>query len=100
MLEAGVTALIVTLGPRGVVYVSGHSTGPARTALVPAPRSDGTLDPTGCGDVFGAATFARLLAGEQLEAAIAVGSAAGARNAGFRGASGLSAHLRGELVAP
>ena len=100
MLEAGVTALIVTLGPRGVVYVSGHSTGPARTALVPAPRSDGTLDPTGCGDVFGAATFARLLAGEQLEAAIAVGAAAGARNAGFRGASGLSAHLRGELVAP
>lgn len=100
MLEAGVTALIVTLGPRGVVYVSGHSAGPARTALVPAPRSDGTLDPTGCGDVFGAATFARLLAGEQLEAAIAVGAAAGARNAAFRGASGLSAHLRGELVAP
>jgi hypothetical protein len=100
MLEAGVTALIVTLGPRGVVYVSGHSTGPARTALVPAPRPDGTLDPTGCGDVFGAATFARLLAGEQLEAAIAAGAAAGARNAGFRGASGLASHLRGELVAP
>jgi hypothetical protein len=100
MLEAGVTALIVTLGPRGVVYVSGHSTGPARTALVPAPRTDGTLDPTGCGDVFGAATFARLLAGEQLEAAIVAGAAAGARNAGFRGATGLSSHLRGELVAP
>jgi sugar/nucleoside kinase (ribokinase family) len=100
MLEAGVTALIVTLGPRGVVYVSGHSTGPARTALVPPPRTDGTLDPTGCGDVFGAATFARLLAGEQLEAAIAAGAAAGARNAGFRGATGLSSHLRGELVAP
>jgi len=100
MLEAGVTALIVTLGPRGVVYVSGHRTGPARTALVPAPRPDATLDPTGCGDVFGAATFARLLAGEQLEAAIAAGAAAGARNAGFRGASGLASHLRGELVAP
>jgi hypothetical protein len=100
MLEAGVTALIVTLGPRGVVYVSGHSTGPARTALVPAPRSDGTIDPTGCGDVFGAATFARLLAGEQLEAAIAAGASAGARNAGFRGATGLSSYLRGELVAP
>jgi len=100
MLEAGVSALIVTLGARGVIYVSGHSTGPARTALVPAPRPDGTLDPTGCGDVFGAATFARLLAGEQLEAAIAAGAAAGARNAGFRGASGLASHLRGELVAP
>ena len=100
MLEAGVTALIVTLGPRGVVYVSGHSTGPARTALVPAPRSDGTIDPTGCGDVFGAATFARLLAGEQLEAAIAAGASAGARNAGFRGATSLSSYLRGELVAP
>ncbi len=100
MLEAGVSALIVTLGPRGAIYVSGHGAGPARTALVTASRAEPALDPTGCGDVFGAATFARLLAGEELEAAIATGAAAAARNARFRGASGLAAHLRGELVAP
>jgi hypothetical protein len=100
MLEAGVSVLIVTLGARGAVYVSGHRTGPAQTALVPAAKPVETLDPTGCGDVFGAATCARLLAGESIELALAAGTRAAARNAGFRGASGLAAHLRGELVAP
>jgi sugar/nucleoside kinase (ribokinase family) len=50
--------------------------------------------------VFGAAVFARLLAGEPIEEAVAAGNRAGARNVTFRGASGLAAHLRGELVAP
>jgi sugar/nucleoside kinase (ribokinase family) len=57
-------------------------------------------DPTGCGDVFGAAVFARLLAGDSLPEAIAAGNRAGARNVSYRGASGLASHLRGELVAP
>jgi hypothetical protein len=68
-----------------------------RTALIPAPPTE-TLDPTGCGDVFGAAAFARLLAGDSLEAALRHATALAARNAGFRGASGLARHLRGELV--
>jgi sugar/nucleoside kinase (ribokinase family) len=70
-----------------------------RTALIPAPSID-TMDPTGCGDVFGAAAFARLLAGDSVEAALRHATALGARNAGFRGASGLVSHLRGELVTP
>ncbi|MGZ8398721.1 MAG: carbohydrate kinase family protein [Gemmatimonadales bacterium] len=70
-----------------------------RTALIPAPAID-TIDPTGCGDVFGAAAFARLLAGDSVEAALRHATALGARNAGFRGASGLVSHLRGELVTP
>jgi len=108
----------VTLGPRGAVYVTdgrtvgryvGKSVHPAtdlptyrptvRTALVAAELVAAT-DPTGCGDVFGGAVYSRLLAGESLEAAIASGNRAAARNAGFRGASGLASHLRGELVAP
>jgi hypothetical protein len=70
-----------------------------RTALLPAPTVD-VLDPTGCGDVFGAAAAARLFAGDPVEAAIRHANAMAARNAAFRGAGGLSRHLRGELVLP
>ncbi len=70
-----------------------------RTALIPAPKVD-ALDPTGCGDVFGAAAAARLFAGDPVEAAIRHANVMAARNAAFRGAGGLSRHLRGELVLP
>ena len=73
---------------------TGHA---IRTALIPAPRVD-TLDPTGCGDVFGAVLCARLLAGDGVEAAIGEANRLAARNAAFRGAGGLSRFLRGELV--
>jgi len=120
-LGVGVSLLAVTLGPRGVAYVAApdfhvlanrptgsdstgsgltSSTSPTiRTARIPAPQIE-ALDPTGCGDVFGAAAFARLLAGDPLEAALQHAAALAARNAGFRGASGLARHLRGELVTP
>jgi sugar/nucleoside kinase (ribokinase family) len=98
-LGAGVRLLTVTLGPRGAVYVAAPETGAAaaRTALVPAPAIE-TLDPTGCGDVFGATLFARLLAGDSLEGAMSRANAMGARTAGYRGATGLNRFLRGELV--
>jgi hypothetical protein len=121
VLGAGVSLLTVTLGPKGVAYVAApgfdrlaargnegtreglpsfnRSTVPVRTALISAPQTE-TLDPTGCGDVFGAAAFARLLAGDSVEAALRHATALAARNAGFRGASGLARHLRGELVTP
>ena len=134
-LQAGVSLLAVTLGPRGVAYVAApgfdglagqrdsgtarqqqHSTREptgsstplprrpaaplsARSALIPAPSVE-TLDPTGCGDVFGAAAFARLLAGDTVEAALRHATSLAARNARFRGATGLASHLRGELVTP
>jgi hypothetical protein len=72
---------------------------PVRTALIPAPRSE-PLDPTGCGDVFGAVACARLLAGDGVEPALAHATALAARNAGLRGAGGLGRHLRGELLVP
>ncbi len=110
-LGAGVSLLAVTLGPRGVAYVAAPgfdgwagrrgtaSQLSVRSALIPAPSIE-TLDPTGCGDVFGAACFARLLAGESVEAALRHAARLAARNAAFRGASGLARHLRGELVSP
>jgi sugar/nucleoside kinase (ribokinase family) len=57
-----------------------------------------TLDPTGCGDVFGATLAARLVAGDPTADALRAANVAASRNAAFRGASGLAAHLRGELV--
>ncbi|HZK77660.1 MAG TPA: carbohydrate kinase family protein, partial [Gemmatimonadaceae bacterium] len=111
---AGVKVLIVTLGPRGVVYFAepgfeklsdlgrgrlGPVTGAVRTELVPAmPARDlKGGDPTGCGDVWGATYFSRLLAGEDIRSAMTTAGAAAARNVDHRGATGLAQYLRGEL---
>ena len=113
-LGEGVRCLCVTLGPRGVVYFVapdfnsiadvdaraplGVARGAIRTALVPAaPTRDASGDPTGCGDVWGATYFSRLLAGDMFGDAIAAAQVAAARNFEHRGASGLANYLRGEL---
>lgn len=96
-LEAGVTLLNVTLGARGVAYVAATEDAPVRTALIAAPIVD-ALDPTGCGDVFGATCFARMLAGDDTETALGAATRAASRNATYRGATGLAEHLRGRLV--
>jgi hypothetical protein len=84
--------------PRPLRFAQGDS-GTVRTALIPAPSVD-ALDPTGCGDVFGAAACARLLAGDGVETALQHATALAGRNAGLRGAGGLGRHLRGELLVP
>jgi sugar/nucleoside kinase (ribokinase family) len=108
ILATGVTAVFVTLGERGAVYVVGgkrelqQAAGDDRmikTARIESPAVE-LLDPTGCGDVFGATVFAQLLSGVPIEAAVIAGNSAAARNAAFRGASGLARHLRGSLVTP
>jgi len=113
-LHAGVKSLVVTLGKRGVVYFAapeferfsdlrktqplGASLGPVRTALVPPPAVvGGGGDPTGCGDVWGATYFSRLLAGDKLNDAILAAHRAAARNVEHRGATGLANHLRGKI---
>jgi hypothetical protein len=70
-----------------------------RTALIPATPAD-AVDPTGCGDVFGAAACARLLAGDPVEEALRHAALLASRNAGLRGAGGLSRPFRGELLVP
>jgi len=88
------------VGARPLHSVQGDSGAYAvRTALIPAPVTD-AIDPTGCGDVFGAAACARLLAGDRVEPALRHAGALAARNASLRGAGGLSRHLRGELLVP
>ncbi|HEX6643881.1 MAG TPA: carbohydrate kinase family protein [Gemmatimonadales bacterium] len=99
-IAAGVELLVVTLGPRGAAYVAAPgSGGTMRSARVEADAVD-AVDPTGCGDVFGASAFSRLLAGDDVEAALRHANRMAGRNATFRGATGLADHLRGELVRP
>jgi len=111
-MGAGVQSLLVTLGKRGVVYVlapgfdrledlrraSELRSGAVRTALVPAERVEALGDPTGCGDVFGATYFSRLLTGDTFAVALRAAIHAASRNVVFRGAGGLAAFLRGELL--
>jgi sugar/nucleoside kinase (ribokinase family) len=113
-LANGVRSLTVTLGKRGAVYFAppdfdviddlhrerplGAAVGPVRTALVAAPHViSGGGDPTGCGDVWGATYFSRLLAGDNLGDAILAAHRAAARNVDHRGATGLANHLRGTI---
>jgi len=105
--------ITVTLGDRGAAYVAGadfdrdpmrwkhegrvavatraHS---GKVGVLDAPRVG---DPTGCGDVWGATTFARLLGGDALEVAMTEANRLAARNVEHRGARGLFHHLEGRL---
>lgn len=109
-LEGGVRAVVVTLGARGAVYVATRTTGVfaeggvtapggvVRTARVAAEGGSLEGDPTGCGDVFGATLTANLLAGRDLEPAIAAANLMARRNVTYRGATGLQHYLRGALA--
>ena len=98
MLAGGTRALIVTRGARGVDYFTGS---PVRTERIAAERvveAPERLDPTGCGDVFGATVVASLIGGAALEAALRSGAHFSARNLTHRGATGLRDHLLGKLA--
>jgi sugar/nucleoside kinase (ribokinase family) len=105
--------IAVTLGSKGAAYVAASDLGPdPRTwrvrkpvRVAPAARSgrvglEGhpvTGDPTGCGDVWGATFFARLLAGDGVECAMGEANRLASLNVGHRGARGLFRHLAGRL---
>jgi sugar/nucleoside kinase (ribokinase family) len=112
--------LLVTLGARGAVYVAApgfdpqplnwrkpglfrapalDAGGPAVSERVSSIGPDVEGDPTGCGDVWGATCYLRLLAGDALERAMGAANAAASRNVGHRGASGLDLHLQGRFGA-
>jgi sugar/nucleoside kinase (ribokinase family) len=104
-------AVFVTLADRGAAWVATRAFwerpldsviggalqtagGPLVSGRVPAERHVEQPDPTGCGDVWGATCFAALLSGAPLEEAMRRANGAAARNAAYRGATGLSEHLR------
>ncbi|HKY60623.1 MAG TPA: PfkB family carbohydrate kinase, partial [Gemmatimonadota bacterium] len=80
----GVETVLFTLGSRGARLYG------ADGAIVtePVPEGEPAVDPTGCGDVFGATLYARLLAGDRVEPAIREATRLAARNATYRGAGG------------
>ena len=115
-MGADLKLLAVTLGGRGAAYVVNDDLHPdplrwgEQDSLRRAPHShsgrvplDGLAldgDPTGCGDVWGSTVFARLLAGDPLEAAMREGNRLARRNVAHRGARGLVGHLAGRLSHP
>lgn len=108
----GVLCTVVTLGSRGAVY---YASPHLAIADIPAAREhevtmdsaesqlvapltvrDGfNIDPTGCGDVWGATYFSRLLLGDTPGTAVIVANEAAGRNATWRGVSGLAHRLLG-----
>jgi sugar/nucleoside kinase (ribokinase family) len=104
----------VTLGHRGAGYVVApgfspdpeswpplrHTIGqPGATESGHVPPDHGPVagDPTGCGDVWGATLFCRLLSGDGLRDALAHANRLAGRNVTHRGAAGLRDHLLGRL---
>jgi sugar/nucleoside kinase (ribokinase family) len=108
----GVLCTVVTLGSRGAVYFASPH---LAIADIPAARErevtmrsadsqlvepltvrdPSNIDPTGCGDVWGATYFSRLLLGDTPGAAAIVANEAAGRNATWRGVSGLAHRLIG-----
>ena len=118
-LANGVQNLVVTLGARGAAYFAAPSFERLSdirrdAALTARPAMDGAIktarvapgltrigsqdgDPTGCGDVWGATYYSRLVAGDRFLDAMQAALVAAARNVEHRGATGLAHYLRGEL---
>jgi sugar/nucleoside kinase (ribokinase family) len=113
--------LLVTLGSRGAVYIASSSfqadpqlwqerrsagvvpgrpivsSGGVISELVQAADVPADGDPTGCGDVWGATCYGRLLSGLPLRDAVESANRAAARNLVHHGATGLYDHLHGRL---
>ncbi len=106
--------ITVTLGERGAAYVAAPDFSPdpdawaatraslatggaARSGIIPLSGGPKLGDPTGCGDVWGATFFGRLLGMDSLEAAMAAANTMAERNVEHLGARGLHLHLRGLL---
>ncbi len=112
--------LAVTLGPRGAAYVAAPAfagnplgwrhdglhvhkklsrAGSTRSEKIAAPAPAQEGDPTGCGDVWGATFFMRLLLGDTVPAAMTEANRMAARNVQHHGASGLHQFLKGRIGA-
>jgi sugar/nucleoside kinase (ribokinase family) len=105
--------IAVTMGSKGAAYVANADlpadplawrrpgelavASSARSGLTPVAGGARTGDPTGCGDVWGATFFSRLLAGDGVDLAMRQANDFAARNVEHRGARGLSRHLEGRL---
>lgn len=94
--DHGVEAAFVTLGREGAAYSARGdlAAGGGQSGHVPALTPVDGGDPTGCGDVWGAAVFCGLLGGLPPEGAVRRANAVAAAKLRHRGGSGLFEHLR------
>jgi hypothetical protein len=111
--------LVVTVGSRGTIYFASPTFhkdpmtwrsesllirpaltggGQVRSERIPACETAAGGDPTGCGDVWGATFFCKLLEGHTLNTSIRTANATAARNVEHHGATGLREHLLGKLA--
>ena len=112
MVGKGPKLITVTMGAGGAAYVAAPGFTPdpkswprrgkppgrdGATQTGRQPLADDPLsgDPTGCGDVWGATFFARLLGGDPLENAMTGANRSAAKNVEHQGARGLRHHLKG-----
>jgi hypothetical protein len=98
LLACGLEAVLITLGAEGSAWVTTEGSpmlqgGDSRGRATVGERSD-TVDPTGCGDVWGMACFGNLLAGAPLADAVRRANDLAARNATASGTRGLAKMLR------
>ncbi len=95
-------AVLVTRGPAGAEWFAhadrpfpwGTPGGEPRSGRVPVDSAWDEGDPTGCGDVWGATCFMRLLHGERISASMRAANRVAGQNVTHRGADGLYDHLR------
>lgn len=92
LAERGAEAAFCTLGADGAAWASADGRRGIE-ALASADRPAGAVDPTGCGDAWGASCVATLLAGRSVQAAVRRANRFGAATAGHPGTAGLSRAL-------
>lgn len=92
LAERGAEAAFCTLGTAGAAWASADGKRDVEM-LAPVDRPAGAVDPTGCGDAWGAACVATLLAGRSVEAAVRRANRFGAATAGHSGTAGLARAL-------
>ena len=94
-VDRGPSVAVATLGASGVAWaerIGGRTT--TGSVTISAPRRG---DPTGCGDVWGAAFFARRLSADSVGGAVDVATRLAARSVEHRGAEGLYDLLNREV---
>lgn len=107
----GPDAIFVTQGRDGAAYVTtsafaqdplgcpmeGASRSQVRSDRIQLGVTEHDGDPTGCGDVWGATCFARLLGGATIDDALYSANRAASRNVLYRGTNGLHHFLQGQI---
>lgn len=115
LTAGGPAAVLVTLGEAGAVWAADEALAASRAGVTP-PRAAfarqivrgetrarafraATVDPTGCGDVWGMTCFATWLGGATLQEAVQAANRSAARKLRSSGTAELADVLRGTTVA-